>query len=427
MPGVLDHRQVETDRLAGMRATSQFVPLLLSVAMTGVVVGQERDARPPDSDDPKGLCKEIRKRLDSPRMLWVAWGAYQAAEMKVAGVIPDLRRRLRGIEARSDKPVRPGAKDEKLPWRRVVRGRVVRGRGGAQVPQVGFQMARLAILDALVRNSARLPLTELEAALDYDTAEPVVMLAGNDVATCAPLLVEVMTARRWRNQPITRQLAGSLLARHRSPLLPMAILATAVGRLRVDLLPVDGVPEFGPQPTPQRNKLGGLRPRVRGPSRPAAKVPKGYPPIALYRLSEAIEDPAATRLTAGRRGLFFRRQMVQSLGRVKFPVVWQPVDFAELHDLWMAELLGVTADQLPFQFESSKAIRWTGADAYRRAIRRLRDLQEGAFLALINRLRIEKRIRGGEVVELLSLDIQVRDGRPVRDEVLPDIDGVTRR
>lgn len=386
---------------------------LLTVFL-GLAVAACASPRDPTQEpsDPTGLFKEIRKRLESSRMLWVAWGAYQAAEMQVKGVIPDLRKRLREIENPPPRVRKPGDRQRKVAFGHRP--------DPARVP-VEIQMARLAILDALVRTGAKLTRFELEPMLDYDTLEPIILLAGNDIDKCEAVLIAVLTGNRWLNQPFARRAAGAMLAQHRSPRLMAALLQHARAESSIDLVPSTGKPDFTEPPPVRRVR----RKRRRGGVRPAATPPKGFPPIGYYTFGDT---PRGTRVTDGERAVFVHRQLVRPRDQVRFSHHWGAgVSLTKDYDLWTARLLKVAPAALPFRFLTSSKIRYRDALNYEKVIQRFQLVQQGAFDALLNRMKIEKLFPVNDGAKVLDLQITVRDGRLDRRRVLPEIDGVIVR
>lgn len=157
------------------------------------------------------------------------------------------------------------------------------------------------------------------------------------------------------------------------------------------------------------------------------QVPDGFPPTALYRLTDRPSRDAVV-IAPGPHSVFYERQVVEP--GVTNQRWGSSYDYGVERDRYrleyLAALLGQTASQLELQENYSKSIAWTGIQRYKVDVISFRELVTGEFDHLKRQCVEGNLLSESEAEELKpNLIITVTDIRKNKTPPLPEISGVT--
>lgn len=263
----------------------------------------------------KQLRLEVESRLKSKELATIAWGGYLAAQHRVAGVVPALRRALR------------------------------------ELPQGQHRRyAAQALLDALIVHGAQVPFDEFAAVAKGMNEGAAVVLSGMDPLACREFLLGLYESHQTKR--LSRWLAaGNLLAR---------IKDREFGRRLVEGLEYELDLSVTTPGHPVGFGVGGAFGGRFGDGR--LTTPTGFPPTVTYTL-RADPKPGDVLFAEGTQPVYYRRDVHHER---KIGVGYS--EFIRLRGRqqtrvdWLGAMLQQSFGKLPR--EQSKMVTWSDAEAF---------------------------------------------------------------
>ncbi|MBO0724644.1 MAG: HEAT repeat domain-containing protein [Blastocatellia bacterium] len=158
------------------------------------------------------------------------------------------------------------------------------------------------------------------------------------------------------------------------------------------------------------------------------QVPDGFPPTALYQLTDEPRRDAVV-VAPGAHPVFYERQVIEPgiANQRGIGVYNSSVERDRYCIEYLATLLNLSVSQLEIREMYSKSIVWAGIERYKVEAISFRELIKGNFERL-KRQCVEKNLLSESDAEALkpNLIITVRDMRGNKTPPLPEISGVAR-
>jgi hypothetical protein len=340
--------------------------VLIAFALTTSVFAQA--GNPTAADD--ALAQKIARQLSSDDPKAVAWGGYLATEHRMRGSVPDL---VKAIASRR-----------------------------LQQSRIEWSAARNAVFDALIQLGGHPPPNVL---LPYypEHREPVLILLSEP----RPGRDEVLLKLLKEESGIPWYAIAGLLLEVKAAGLAAELLRGL--RLTLDVMVVDGPPEYGP--TSSFGHGGGIGDGVLYPA-------PGFPSIATYSLWHSAVR-GATVLAEGPHPVYHTRK--------QSPPDWIPsgpsgltIDAPDAKQRleYLEELL---EHWLPVEPVEKITLQWTTPERLRADVARHRERIGRKYGELIALAQKRKRLTAAEAKALVAtIDVQVQDLRRNKSTRLPD-------
>jgi hypothetical protein len=312
---------------------------------------------------------DARRQLRSADPREVAWGAFRAAEYRLAAVIPDLRAVL-------------------------------------QAPPSGDSVERsamiAALLDAAMELDARLPAAELTAYWDRWPVHTSALLARADDP--APVLLDLLrTASGFRWYAL-----ANLLAETKTPGFAKQLFASLTVRVSI------AVSEQGNTGRVSGGVLGASVGDGVGINLP------GYPPIAIYRF-ESGPRRLERVLSTGPRVLYYSRTVSYAF---QFGVSDSSVSGPDDDDrvAYLRTLLPGGAEN-PIRAQQFEHVAWRGVDDLMMRVSAIRESVNRRYQQLVTWLVEARQLTQADAQALSPrIEISVVDLRDDRSQPLPSIE-----
>jgi hypothetical protein len=301
-----------------------------------------------------------------------AWSAFMAARDGLKDAVPVVRRLLA--------PLPLGAPEE-------------------------ARFVQYAALDALIRLDADVPAQELLGLPDRFVEHAIILLARHPDRNQAALLEVIRKHRAPRDAWIA---VCNLLVPRRTPGLAAWLLGKLERELRLHVH------------DPGSGYGGGVMHSSSYDGR--FKVPRGYPPTTLYRLTDRKTGDAEL-LAPGRRPIFVTRRVVPPGETAGFGSHSRPDEDYRLRVAYLADLAGVAPSALDLPRVLSVTIHWYGPERFLAEAARARADAERQVADLCERLASRGSIPTGRDGSALvpELRVTVKDARSDRSTPLPEL------
>jgi hypothetical protein len=347
--------------------------LLLFFLIQTYAPGSETAARPANQErQPEAneeLIARVAARLESASLVDRAWGAYLAQKNGLKQFTPNLIETLRALA------------DDESPdaW-----------------------LATSAVIDSLIQLEADVPADVVMSLKPRFTDHKVILLARNPLANKDALL-ELMR----NNSNIVWRAAGNLLAGAKAP----GLAALLLNRLHISVSIYVVDPGTG-------GAGGGIGSGCAGDGFIA--VPKEYPPIGFYGLSEQPFRGYVV-LAPGPTTIYYYRVVVNSGAQTGWGHSCGNLDYNQAVIEYLAMLLGTVPDQVGLKSSESFSEEWRGAAALARRLRQIRSEVIARYHSVASRLveaGLLTEVGAGELVP--HIEVHVADLRVDKSVPLPE-------
>jgi hypothetical protein len=320
------------------------------------------------------LADSVKKMMASESCAVRAWGAYLTARHEVTEVLPAVISLL--------DPLPEGAPDEAL-------------------------FVQYAALDALIRMQADVPARKLLAMPSRFQTEAYLLLSNKPESNQEDL---IRLIRRPRTSSACWKAVCNLLVPLKTPGLAAYLLDKLSLRLSVSVME-PGIVGGG-----SGGKFG------IGFADCRFSVPAGFPPITHYYLKESY-GPKSRLAPAGRQPVWCERLVVQPGSTEGFGFTTHKHDNNDILLGYLAGLVGVSVDDLPFTPEQNHTLLWNESIDFSKEIDLLRDNMRGEFKQFLERLQALNLLTGAEAGALHpEVHVDVHDCRTDKSKPLPAID-----
>ena len=157
-------------------------------------------------------------------------------------------------------------------------------------------------------------------------------------------------------------------------------------------------------------------------------VPNGFPPTAIYRLTEYAKHGLVVA-APGLHTIYYERRVVQPglAGQVGVSVTDRHGDRDDYRLEYLATLLKTKTEDLKFELRKWQSIFWRSPNQYQREVAQTRQQVQEQYQQLIKRLLENNLLTGAEAHDLTpTLVVTVTDFRANPSVQLPNIPGVTK-
>jgi hypothetical protein len=332
----------------------------------------EAAARPANQDQQAEASQElidrVAARLESASPVDRAWGAYLAQKNGLKQFIPNLIETLRTLN-------------------------------GDESPDAWLVTS--GVIDSLIQLEADVPADVIMSLKPRFTDRKVILLARSPLANKDALL-ELM--RNTSN--IVWRAAGNLLAGVKAP----GFAALLLNRLHISVSIYVVDPGTG-------GAGGGIGCGCAGDGFIA--VPKDYPPIGFYGLSEQPVRGYVV-LAPGPTTIYYYRVVVNSGAQTGWGHGCGNLDYDQAVIEYLAMLLDTAPDQVGLKSAESYSEQWRGAAALTRRLRQIRADATAKYHSVVSRLTEANLLSEPEAKELVPyIEIKVTDLRTDRSVPLP--------
>lgn len=358
------------------RTATSFAALLLAAPVAAQEPATEREVV-------ADALADITTRLSSGDLATVAWAAHDAAQQQLAEAVPALRRRL-----------------AELAW----------------VPARRGHFAQLAVLDALVQNDASMTARELEPFRWGLCEVPALALTCRNATANREWLLE---RYRWLDDEDFgyQWLAiGNVLAEQRDPMFATGLLQRSTATVSITVCDPDAAESWWDSDT-WTSVIG-----CGGCGQYQYVVPPGHPPTVVYELGPRQDHPVLAR---GSKTVFLHRRMLTDRS-IAPPAPDHEFDGAqdELRHAWIAQMLGMRREAIPFATRTSLCYPWQGPAALLDQVTRQRISLVHRFVDLVSAC-VEAKLTTRAAMRFVQPVVHVRllDTRQDPSEPLPEIAG----
>jgi hypothetical protein len=268
-----------------------------------------------------------------------------------------------------------------------------------------------AVLDSLIRLRVSVPSDSLMPLYERYPDQTLIILARSPSENGKALL----SIAEEPGRTVCWVAACNLLAENKSPGFA-AFLFKSV-KIKVEI----AVSEKG-------NRMYGSGGSSGGAGCGIAQVTDGFPPTALYQLTDEPKRDAVV-IAPGPHPIFYERQIIEP-GRTNqkgVSVYYRSVERDRYCLEYLAAMFNQSVSELTLRESYFKAIAWSGVERYKVDVISLRELVMGNFERLKKQC-IERNLLSEAEAEALNpnLIITVRDLRENKTPQLPEISGVTK-
>jgi len=351
------------------RSYTNFVGDLAASILVLVVLG---GAQARGSYDDRA-CSRAADLLKSESLRDKAWGAHWAADCQITALAGDIGAELARL--RPDQLAR-------LVW-----------------DSEGFWVAR-AMLDALIQLRQPLPAPVLEAIARGYPAEASILMLRN-----APENQLLLAALRSRPGPVEWIAASNALARMRAPKFAATLLS------ELDFTDWAFVSDTG------EALAGGMAGSILGGS-PTMRVPSGFPPIGVYRLTTQAA-PDKEMVSDGEMPVYMQRTLLEPGVERTLPWPAEGHCWQCLRIAYLAELGHVSKPEVEHAVEPHTWVKWTNLLQVSAAITQALGDQQNALRQLARALTGAGALAPAELDTSLPVELKINDQRSDRSAPLP--------
>ena len=360
-------RLIYPGRSLALAALSLFFLIQIHPAVSQAVARAATQEQQPEVS--QELMDRIAARLESASPQDRAWGAYLAQKNDLKQFTPNLIQTLRKL----------GDDESRDAW-----------------------LVTSALIDSLIQLEADVPADVVMGLKPFFTSHKVILLARSPLANKDALL-ELMR----NNEGNFWRAAGNLLAGAKAP----GLAALLLNRLHISVSIYVVDPGTG-------GAGGGIGSGCSGDGFIA--VPKEYPPIGFYGLSDQPRGGYVV-LAPGPTTIYYYRVVVNSGAQTGWGDSCGNVDYDQAVIEYLAMLLGTVPDQVGLKSAESCSEQWRGAAALTRRLRQIRSDVIARYHAVASRLvdaGLLTEVEAGELVP--HIEVHVADLRADKSVPLPE-------
>ena len=259
-----------------------------------------------------------------------------------------------------------------------------------------------AVLDTLIRLGADLPVQTLTGIIQHYPPEGVILFAQASREKRSALL----DVFRQQMSDVPWQAVGNLLVGEKLPGFAVALLAP-MQEIRVTISVTDRVTDGG--------VAGSIASGIR-----TFFVPKDYPPIGCYRLTNE-QSAGGVMVAPGPHPIYYERTVVQPGDKMGVENSYRDDNRDPRRLEYLALMLDLPTEEVRFDTNPVRTVQWSTQEDYRRAVEEICQLVLKAFDSLHALLAARGLITSSEAAAIRAhVHLRVFDNRQDKSIPLPE-------
>jgi hypothetical protein len=354
----------------------------IAIALCAATAIASRAQQPDITIETKATATDIEKWLDSADPRLVAWGAYFARENADAAAMVQMQQLVQSWTPQED----------------------------AQNTLGHFRIdAMREILDTLILRKELVSLAGLNAVASSFPHQSVILASRLPLAEATPLLLAWYEKRDSKDYSAIPRIAAMMLAKAPPPGFAASVLAESEGNLEVTVENLSGA-GYG----------HGYGSSIDCGDSMGIGHASRWPPLFDYDIEETNRfnnDPVIVE--AGGDRITFHRVALNGSGSCAYP---RPLNAETRHRL-LAEMLGATENQIPWQVQESSTIFWENGEQFTSDLRKLVASENAKFQATAKALYVKGFLTKTESDSIRpKLSISIFDYRKPAGTPLPRVE-----